>query len=1332
MQNHNDWILLRNSHINTDEASSSLQTQSVTPFEKGYYIVQFKGIIQPEWQKEIQNVSRIYGYIPENAYVLYLNDTKASHIKTLPYFKWMGEVKPEYKIEPGLRNTKGNITLNIKFYKTDNSLNTTDNIKKMGGIILSDNSRLLQININSSLIDSIAALENVEWIEKHHKPVILNNNASKIMNVTTIHQNYSLNGAGQVIGIADTGLDTGINNESMHDDIEERIINISSWGDEDASDTHGHGTHVAGSALGNGSLSGGKYSGTAPAANLVFQAIGDGTGKLHGVSTSENLFELLSFAYAKNATIHSNSWGSSNNSYTSYSQVADEFMWNHTDMLILFAAGNGGPGVPVEDQYNVSSPATAKNILAVGATENLRPEKGSYADNSDEIAFFSSRGPTADGRIKPDLVAPGTWIISTRSSEAVYDFILDENYSYLSGTSMATPLAAGTAALVRQYYNDTENLSINPSAALIKATLINGADDLGYNRTTQGWGRINLTNSIFPHFPKNIRLHDNINLSTGTNWSAKYYVDNTQTPLRTTLVWTDYPPSDISGQALVNNLDLKLISPNGTVYYGNGAPDDINNVEQITIDSPKTGWFVFSVNGTNVPQGGEQPFSLVVSGGCLNNETVVEKAVSEPDTIESDGKEFTTLKVELNEKLLNPSVFVNLSEFGGDSRQAMTNNSSLWEYSLNATSKGNYYININVTYNNTLHDNSAFVKLDVVDTVPPTGVRNLNETSTATTCINWTWTNPDDTDFNHTMVYLDGKLKEKISNKFYNATGLYPNTTYEIATRTVDVNGNINTTWQNDTATTNEDTLLPVVYSISLNNYTPAIGEMVTLNVNATDAESGIGNVTAFMDGTSPSILLDYNTTSGHYTATFYAEYGQHSVNISVTDNAYNTRWDNSTSYEGKDVTAPIITSVILDNYILDIGEDIALKVNVSDNIDIMNVTAYNGSMSSPLELTLDTNGNYTGTLIAKADLNTVNVSATDTSGNTVWYNDTFYIAGDNEKPVINNVSIDDSTPFVDDPVIIKVNTSDNIGILNVTAYNGSMSSPVELTDTDGNYTGTLIANFGINTVNISAADASGNTAWNNSTIYVGQDKPSDPNNEKGSSGGGGGSATGEDYSNIKFKDFSIRSVKTEIPITYSFEEKGNPVGDISLISSRNSGQVKLIIEILKNTSTLTNKAPIDTVYMNLNIWAGSSGFENHIKNSSVTFKVEKDWITQEDIDIESVRLEAFEDDQWVTLPTEYIERDDNYVHFETATDKYLNSPFVIAGREIVPKSNAENDIIIAETNNSNTQKTDINDSVNNVSGEAKKNALGSEKIMDKMLPVWILIIAFIIRRKLE
>ena len=101
------------------------------------------------------------------------------------------------------------------------------------------------------------------------------------MNVTPVRNNYGINGSGQIIAIADTGLDTGYNNESMHDDLEGRIISIhDTANDGDVSDTNGHGTHVAGSALGNGASSGGLYSGAAPEAQLIFQAIGDSSDEV--------------------------------------------------------------------------------------------------------------------------------------------------------------------------------------------------------------------------------------------------------------------------------------------------------------------------------------------------------------------------------------------------------------------------------------------------------------------------------------------------------------------------------------------------------------------------------------------------------------------------------------------------------------------------------------------------------------------------------------------------------------------------------------------------------------------------------------------------------------------------------------------------------------------------------------------------------------------------------------------------------------------------------------------------------------------------------------------
>lgn len=144
-------------------------------------------------------------------------------------------------------------------------------------------------------------------------------------------------------------------------------------------------------------------------------------------------------AYNAGARLHTNSWGGGGSSYNAAAMSADRFMWEHKDFLALFANGNAGPGVG-----SVGYPASAKSVVSVGATEN-----GAGAEN---IASFSSNGPTADGRIKPTITAPGVNIISADS-----DGIKNSNNSgtlAYSGTSMATPTVAGAAALVRQYYTE--------------------------------------------------------------------------------------------------------------------------------------------------------------------------------------------------------------------------------------------------------------------------------------------------------------------------------------------------------------------------------------------------------------------------------------------------------------------------------------------------------------------------------------------------------------------------------------------------------------------------------------------------------------------------------------------------------------------------------------------------------------------------------------------------------------------------------------------------------------------------------------------------------------
>jgi subtilisin family serine protease len=330
--------------------------------------------------------------------------------------------------------------------------------------------------------------------------------------------------------------------------------------------------------------------------------------------------------------------------------------------LILFAAGNDGVDRDrngVVDGGSVTPPGTAKNCLTVGAAESVRG-RGGYqlpygqlwpssfpanplrndkpSDNAGDIAAFSSRGPTRDGRIKPDLLAPGTNILSTRSQALSREVNgwgpyapLPKTYMFNGGTSMATPLVTGAAALVRQYLR-TVKRRLNPSAALVKATLIHAAQYRPYRHAphvdsqiydfTEGWGHLNLGSVLLPPPLVQVRWYENKRgLDTGQSWRWSCRVVDNSVPLAFTLVWSDYPGNAGHYPNLVNDLDLVVTSPADQVYYGNnqagqpgGRPDRANNVERVVIQRPEVGRYSIRVRGFNVLRG-PQDFALVYSGG---------------------------------------------------------------------------------------------------------------------------------------------------------------------------------------------------------------------------------------------------------------------------------------------------------------------------------------------------------------------------------------------------------------------------------------------------------------------------------------------------------------------------------------------------------------------------------------------------------------------------------------------------------------------------------------------------------------------------------------------
>ena len=483
-------------------------------------------------------------------------------------------------------------------------------------------------DLQPSSIPELAMNPEVSFISTTPDLTTWNNLARTHMEANSVESYFftGLNGSGQRVAVADTGIDHD------HGDFGSRIVQrIDVANDGSTADTNdGHGTHVACTVLGSGSRTS-AYEGIAPQAELYMQAMEDDDS---GALSGPGVYSLLNSAYSSGgARIHTNSWGSWNSGgdYSTQSEDADDRTstwdqyWTYDGMTVLFAAGN-------ERDDGVSPPGTAKNVITVGAHVNR------YSNNAaDEMYYWSSRGPTDDGRIKPDIVAAGDYIRSCKAQEAseAPDNLNDDWYVEYSGTSMATPAAAGASAIVREYLMEVAERP-DPQGALVKAMLILGAEDMGTRdipNNDEGWGRINLVNTLLPDSDVGIFVDDRSRLSSGQEASYNFDVTRSGEPLKVVLTWSDYPGSTFSGTQLRNNLNLEVTSPDGSVtYLGNdfengrsttgGSKDTKNNVEVVLIDSATTG--VWNVKVKDFSHGGSrtyQPFAIAVRGVNVNDLT---------------------------------------------------------------------------------------------------------------------------------------------------------------------------------------------------------------------------------------------------------------------------------------------------------------------------------------------------------------------------------------------------------------------------------------------------------------------------------------------------------------------------------------------------------------------------------------------------------------------------------------------------------------------------------------------------------------------------------------
>jgi hypothetical protein len=472
----------------------------------------------------------------------------------------------------------------------------------------------LQGALPAQAVFAMAADPGVQWIEPAAPALEPNNDGVRSGSQAHALQGnyYGLDGSGIAVLVYDSGMA-----DAHHPDFGGRLT-----AREPDQEIESHPTHVAGTIGGSGAQSvqfggtRGQWRGMAPAVRLEsfeYDRIGIGEILFADMGDFEDDYRIA--INELGVDVANNSLGSnvSANGYPcelhgDYGLMSELIDATVTGALgrplpIIFSAGNErGSGRCGLTHGTLAPPAAAKNSLVVGAA----------ASDTGEIANFSGWGPSDDGRIKPDLSAPGT---QTSADFGVTSTQADGGYTVKSGTSMAAPAVTGAVALWLQQWRRLFGAARDPAPALIKAVFLQTAEDRGETGPDYQYGYGML------------RAQSAVNLLIGGTWAegevadggAVLYlmrIERGASELRATLAWDDVPGAPNVTPALVNDLDLVAVSPSGAVHYPwtldpadpvapaqRDQPDRANNVEQVFVDRPEPGVWQLRIFGHSIPLG---------------------------------------------------------------------------------------------------------------------------------------------------------------------------------------------------------------------------------------------------------------------------------------------------------------------------------------------------------------------------------------------------------------------------------------------------------------------------------------------------------------------------------------------------------------------------------------------------------------------------------------------------------------------------------------------------------------------------------------------------------
>ncbi len=664
---------------------------------KRLVVLQFAGPIKDAWLEELATTgAKVVTYMAENAYILSVEESAreaTAEFAARPFVAWTGEYRPWFKLSPDLRSDlaagDGFVEATVQVIADYDALGVVDALVSSFESVRPAEESAPYLNLHLRLplgvVRSLAAHPAIFAIEKLYPARLFDEVQGQIMAGNLNAGGTAPTGVGYfswltskgfaqagqfafAVDVTDDGVDRGsttdVNTEFRTGGVAggtSRVVyNNNYTGDSSADGGGGHGNINASIIGGYNTLTGaanedaGGYNyglGICPFVNIGnTKVFSNGTAATFTAAATTR----LSAAYAGGARISSNSWGyTSGNSYNSDTQSHDNLVRDaqsgttgNQELVIVFAAGNSGSAA-----NTVAPPATGKNILCVGASENVRQTgtdgcgtSNTGANSAMDIIGFSSRGPCSDGRKKPDILAPGTHIQGAASRSLVYNGSGVCNqywpagqtlYCWSSGTSHSTPGIAGGAALVRQYFLNqgwgTPSPAMTKAALMASTRYMNGvgANDTLYSNN-QGMGLADL-GRLFDG-GANLRTDQTqVFGATGATFTSTGTIVDAAKPFRVGLVWTDKSGAT-TGSAWVNNLNL-TVTVGGQTYLGNvftgansatgGAADAANNAEFVFLPAGVTGAFTVTVTAANIAGDGvpgnadttDQDFALFVYNG---------------------------------------------------------------------------------------------------------------------------------------------------------------------------------------------------------------------------------------------------------------------------------------------------------------------------------------------------------------------------------------------------------------------------------------------------------------------------------------------------------------------------------------------------------------------------------------------------------------------------------------------------------------------------------------------------------------------------------------------